>query len=242
MSTLLDGAERLGMQLSSAQLAQLDQLEAALLEWNKRINLTRIVQHKEVQSKHFLDSLTAALPVLERLKAGEPLRVVDVGSGAGFPGFPLKVAFPAIRLTLVESTGKKAQFLRHAVDVLGLADVLVVAERAETAAAKPEHRDSYDVAVARALGSLPVVVETCAPFLAQGGLLVALRKGDLDAELLDAVPAFKALKMWARSPIPVSLPGLEDGRGLVVAEKFAATPKRFPRRPGMAKKEPLARE
>jgi 16S rRNA (guanine527-N7)-methyltransferase len=240
MSALLEGAGALGISLSAGQLARLDQLQAALLDWNLRVNLTRITEPAEVESKHFLDSLTAAVPLLDPLNAGRPFRLVDVGAGAGFPGLPLKIVFPALRLTLVESIGKKAAFLRHVVELLQLEGVEVVAERSEAAARRPEHRDSYDWATARALGPLPVVVELCAPFLQPGGLLVAQRRGDLDAETLAAAPAFRALKMWTRVPIPITLPCLEDGRGLVVGEKYDATPAKYPRRPGIPEKHPLA--
>src|SRR5919202_1866402 len=197
VSALTDGAERLGIQLGHAQLARLDQLGAALREGNRRVNLTRITDPAEIETRHFLDSLSAAVPLLDRLRTGEALRVVDVGSGGGMPGLPLKVAFPRLRVSLVESVNKKADFLRETVAQLGLADVEIVAERAETAARDPRHRDSYDWATARALGPLAVVVELCAPFLAPGGLLVAQRNGNLDAEIVQAAPVFKALHLWS---------------------------------------------
>ncbi len=239
MSSLVEAAAGLDIQLSDGQLAKLDQLGAALREGNRRVNLTRITDPADVETRHFLDSLSAALPLLDRLKQGEPLRLVDVGSGGGMPGLPLKIAFPDIRVTLVESVNKKADFLRETVAELGLSDVEVVAERAESAAHKPEHRDAYDWATARALGALPVVVELCAPFLAPGGLLVAQRSGNLDADLLHAAPAFKALHVWSRTPTYLELPGLE-GHGLIVGEKYAATPSAYPRRPGLPRKRPLA--
>ncbi len=242
MSALVEGARSLGIELTAGQLAQFDQLEAALLDWNQRLNLTRITTPERIETQHFLDSLTAAIPLLPRLKEGEAPRLVDVGSGAGFPGLPLKIAFPRIALTLVEAAGKKAEFLRAATELLGLSDVAVVAERAETAGRDPAHRDRYDWATARALAVLPVVVELCAPFLAPGGLLVAQRRGDLDREVQAAAPAFSALKTWAQVPVVVSLSGLDDGRGLVVAEKYDATPEKYPRRPGMPSKRPLAKE
>jgi len=244
MSDLVEGAARLEIPLSAAQLAQLDQLGAALREGNRRVNLTRITEPADIETRHFLDSLTAAMPLLDQLRAHAPLRLVDVGSGGGMPGLPLKIAFPHLRVTLVESIGKKAAFLRATVQALGLRDVEVVAERAETVAREPEHRDAYDWATARAVGSLPVVVELCAPFLAPGGLLVAQRSGDLDTQLTQAAPAFKALRLWSRVPIWLDLPGLgADGgrRGLIVGEKYAPTPALYPRRPGIPRKHPLGR-
>jgi 16S rRNA (guanine527-N7)-methyltransferase len=233
-------AQLLGIELGPAQLARFDRFGAALREGNRRVNLTRITDPRDIETKHFLDSLSAATPLRERLGAGEPLRLVDVGSGGGLPGLPLKIAFPALRLTLVESIGKKARFLQQVVAELDLPDVEVLAERAETAARAAAHRDAYDWATARALGPLPVVIELCAPFLEPGGLLVAQRRGDLEAEVLAAAPAYAALKLWARAPIPLHLPGLDDGRGLVLGEKYAPTPARYPRRPGVPRKRPLA--
>src|SRR5207302_10734693 len=128
--SLVENAARLGIELSDAQLARLDQLGAALREGNRRVNLTRITDPAAIETRHLLDSLTAALPVLERARAGEALRLVDVGSGGGMPGLPLKIAFPALRVTLVEATGKTAAFLRETVSQLRLQDVEVLAERA----------------------------------------------------------------------------------------------------------------
>src|SRR5215831_5689217 len=188
MSALVDGARTLGIELSSAQLAQLDQLGAALREANQRMNLTRITDPDEIETRHFLDSLTAALPLLDRLQSDQVVRLVDIGSGGGMPGLPLKIAFPRLLVTLIEATHKKADFLRDVTEQLHLNDVRVIAERAETTAQDPAHRDTYDWATARALGTLPVVIELAAPFLAPGGLLVAQRGGDLEQQLADAAP------------------------------------------------------
>jgi len=240
VSALVDGARQLGIELSTGQLAQLDQLGAALREANQRVNLTRIVDPAEIETRHFLDSLTAALPLIDKLRAGADLRLIDVGSGGGMPGLPLKIAFPALQVTLLDSVGKKAAFLTEVTEQLKLRDVQVLAQRAETAARDPTHRDAYDWATARALGPLAVVVELCAPFLAPGGLLVAQRAGDLDADLAAATPAFKALKLWTRVPIAIHLDGLGAKRGLIVGEKYTTTPQTYPRRPGMPRKRPLA--
>src|SRR5215471_19327787 len=142
-SSLVEAAARLGIHLGDGQLARLDQLGAALREGNRRVNLTRIIDPREIEVRHFLDALSAAVPVLDRLRSGEALRLVDVGSGGGIPGLPLKIAFPELRLTLVESVNKKADFLRQTVQDLGLSRVEVVAQRAELAARDPAHRDTY---------------------------------------------------------------------------------------------------
>ncbi|HEX8968409.1 MAG TPA: 16S rRNA (guanine(527)-N(7))-methyltransferase RsmG [Chloroflexota bacterium] len=239
MSSLVEDAASLDIHLGDGQLARLDQLGAALREGNRRVNLTRITDPSEIETRHFLDSLSAALPLLDRLKQGESLRLVDIGSGGGMPGLPLKIAFPALHVTLIESVNKKANFLRETVALLGLSDVAVVAERAEVAGRRDQYRDRYDWATARALGPLAVVIELCAPFLAPGGLLVAQRSGDLDAELLHAAPAFKALRLWSRTPIYLDLPGLAR-HGLIVGEKYAMTPQAYPRRTGVPRKRPLA--
>ena len=238
-SSLVDAAARLCVQLGDGQLARLDQLGAALREGNRRANLTSIVDPGSVEIRHYLDSLSAAVPLLDRLRNREALRLVDVGSGGGMPGLPLKIAFPSLRVTLVESVGKKADFLRETIAELRLTDVEVLAQRAETAGRLPEHRDAYDWATGRALGSLPVVVELCAPFLAPGGLLVAQRSGRLEADLLRAAPAFKALRLWSRTPIELQIAEL-PGHGLIVGEKYAPTPEPYPRRPGLPRKRPLA--
>src|ERR1051326_2899744 len=237
--SLPDAAARLGIHLAPGQLAAFDQLGAAVREGNQRVNLTRIIAPVDFELRHVLDSLTAAVPLLDRVQAGEARGLVDVGSVGGMPGLPLKIAFPALRVTLVESANKKADFLRQTVADLGLTDVSVIAARAELAAREEEHRDAYDWATARALGTLPVVVELCAPFLAPGGLLVAQRSGDLDADVQHAAPAFKALRLWSRTPIYLEI-NTPPRHGLIVGEKYAATPPTYPRRPGMPRKRPLA--
>src|SRR5579864_4239086 len=156
--SLVDAAARLGIALGPGQLAQLDQLGAALREGNQRVNLTRITAPADFEVRHVLDSLSAAVPLLDRLRGGEPLRLVDVGSGGGMPGLTLKIAFPALRVTLVESVNKKADFLRSTVAELGLSDVSVVALRAELAGHDLSCRDAFDWATARALGPLPAVL------------------------------------------------------------------------------------
>ena len=241
MSALVEGAARLQIELTDAQLARLDQLGAALREGNRRVNLTRIVDPAEIETRHFLDSLSAALPLLDRLRPGAsraPDRRRQRRRHARPAAQDRLSAAAASRL--VESIGKKAAFLRETVEQLGL-------QRRPGRRRPRRDRRARSGAPRRVrlghrarAGPLPVVVELCAPFLAPGGLLVAQRSGDLDAQLLQAAPAFKALHLWSRTPIWVDLPGLDGQRGLIVGEKYAPTPERYPRRPGIPRKRPLS--
>ncbi len=237
MERLVTGAAALGIRLDREQIGRFRTYHEALILWNRRINLTSIVDDDRVQSHHFLDSLTVASalprPVLQ------DGRVMDVGSGAGFPGVPLKIAFPGLRLALVESTGKKVEFLERLVGLLGLSGVEVLTGRAETLGREPRFRERFDAVLARALGPLPVVAELTLPFARIGGVLVAQRRGDLAREVEEAAPALDALGGGAADVRPVDLPGLADGRALVVVTKIAQTSERYPRRPGAPSKRPI---
>lgn len=233
------GAASFGLDLPDEARRRLARFAALLLDANRRLNLTRIVEPAEVERRHLLDSLTCALPVLEPLRAGAAWRCLDVGSGGGLPGIPLAIVFPALAVTLLEATGKKAAFLRDAVDALGLERASVVAARAEDAARDRAHRDAYDLVVARALAPLDVALEWCLPFVKPGGLLVLPRGGDLAEQRAAGEVAARALAARLRPPLPLAVPELPSGRSLVVAEKLGPTPSRFPRRAGLAAKQPL---
>lgn len=234
------GAARLGIALDQGQLDLMQRFVTLLLARNRQVNLTRIVEPAEVERRHLLDSLTCALPVRDALASGTAWRCIDVGSGGGLPGIPLAVAFPSLRVTLLESVGKKAAFLSEAVAALGLSCVTVRTARAEDAARDPDERDRYDLVVARALAPLPVALEWCLPFARPGGVVVLPRGSDLASQLADGRYAAGQLAGRLREPIPLDDPDLPPGRSLVVADKLGPTPKRFPRRPGLASKQPLS--
>lgn len=225
----------LGISLSAAQLNALERYEQELLVWNQRHNLTAIRQPAEIRIKHFLDSLTC-LPLLRE----KPLeRVIDIGSGAGFPGLPLKIVHPTMQLTIVESVGKKADFCRHVVQTLGLENVQVLCERAETVGQMSAHRQQYDWALARAVAVLPVLVEYLLPLTRVGGSMLAMKGESAPAEAHAAEHAAHLLGGSLRKLHPITLPGVVEERYLVIIDKIAATPDAYPRRVGAPSKKPL---
>jgi 16S rRNA (guanine527-N7)-methyltransferase len=228
--------ERLvGLRLTESQMQAFKRYADELAAWNERFNLTAITEIESIESKHFLDSLTC----LTAMGARPGGRVVDVGTGAGFPGLPLKIVLPRIRLTLVEATGKKADFCRHMVEVLGLDRVEVIHARAEEIGHRPEHREAYDWALARAVAVLPVLVEYLLPLLRIGGRAIAQKGEAGPAEAQAAEPALRLVGGRIRQVIPVELPGVAEPRFLVVMEKAARTPEGYPRRAGVPAKKPL---
>jgi 16S rRNA (guanine527-N7)-methyltransferase len=235
---LFQEAGRLGLSLNAAQLDLFQRYYQELLAWNERVNLTTIVEWEAVQVQHLLDSLACAL-VLPAAARQSPYAIVDVGAGAGFPGLPLRILLPQSRLTLIESVGKKAAFLRHVTALLRLDRVEVLAVRAEEAGRDPAHRQAYDLAVARAVATMATLAEYCLPLVRPGGLLVAQKGREVEEEVSAAGPALQILGGRLREVRPVQLPGLESPRHLVVVEKVQPTPERFPRRPGLPAKRPL---
>ena len=233
--SLGEGAEQLGIALSGDQLQAFEQYSLVLRAWNKRFNLTTIVEPDEIEESHFIDSLTVTATLPEGTSfAG---RLLDVGTGGGFPGLPLKIALPAMGLTLLEATGKKVTFLKNIAAALGLADVEVLQGRAEDLGRHLGHRDAFDVVVARALGSLSVALELCIPFVRIGGLFIAQMKGEIQSQLHEGRGVAALLGSQIEEVIPVDVLG--GRRVLVAVRKFAQTPDKYPRRPGMPAKRPL---
>lgn len=203
-----------------------------LLEWNKKFNLTAITDPAEIKIKHFEDSLSLLqiMPLANQ-------SVIDIGAGAGFPGIPLKIECPEIKLTLLEATGKKVEFLRHITSKLGLSDVQVIKGRAEDLAG--EQKEVFDIAVARAVADLRILAEYCLPFVKIHGFFIAYKEDQVDPEVKTAETAVDILGGKIKEIKKVKLPGSEIVRSLVVIEKVRPTPAKFPRRAGMAKKRPL---
>jgi 16S rRNA (guanine527-N7)-methyltransferase len=235
MEKLKAGAKKLGVELGPAQLEQFEVYYQELIDWNKRVNLTAITDYEEVQLKHFLDSLTVVLA----WQPAKDSRVIDVGTGAGLPGIPLKIVFPDIKLTLLEATAKKAGFLRHIVEKLGLSDVEIVVGRAEEVAHQPRYREGFDLVLSRAVAALPTLVELALPFAAVGGSFIAQKKGNIDEEIGRADRAIELLGGKLRELKRVDIAGLADERYLVIIDKVSPTPAKYPRRPGLPAKRPL---
>jgi 16S rRNA (guanine527-N7)-methyltransferase len=236
METLARDAQVLfNIHLSGRQLMALSVYEKELLEWNQKFNLTAIRDSESIRTKHFLDSFSCVLA----WKASPPNQLIDIGTGAGFPGIPLKILYPNLRLTLVESVGKKAMFCQHMIRVLGLEQVDVIQARAEDLGQNPQHREKYDWAIARAVANLKVLSEYLIPLIRLGGAMLAQKGESGPAEAQSAEESMKLLGGKLKQLIPVHLPSVAEDRYLVVVEKVAATPPKYPRKPGIPMKQPL---
>lgn len=236
MQVLSQFAHRqLGLRLSRSQLSALALYERELVDWNARFNLTAIRDPQEIYIKHFLDSLTCLLAMREATMG----KLVDIGTGAGFPGIPIKIMYPKLQLTLVESVGKKAEFCRHVVKILDLPGVEVIQERAEVLGQDPVYRERYDWAVARAVAILPVLAEYLLPLVRVGGSMLAMKGESGPAEAHRAEHALRVMGGHLRQLMPVTLPGVAEERYLVVIDKVAATPNSYPRKVGVPAKRPL---
>ncbi len=236
METLAQRAQQLfHISLTARQITWLVTYERELLDWNQKFNLTAIRDAESIRTKHFLDSFSCVLA----WGATPPHRLIDVGTGAGFPGLPLKILYPGMKLTLVESVGKKAMFCEHIVRLLGLDGVEVMQARAEQVGCMPEHREQHDWAVARAVASMNVLSEYLLPLVRVGGTMLAQKGESGPAETQAAEKAIHLLGGKLRRIVPVNLPGVVDDRFLILIDKSAATPPRYPRKPGIPVKRPL---
>jgi 16S rRNA (guanine527-N7)-methyltransferase len=238
LSVLRAGAAAMGIPLDDGQIERFALLRALLLEWNARINLTAITDPAEIETRHFLDSLTCALPIPPHLWK-IPQRALDIGSGAGFPALPLAIAFPQWQVTSLDATGKKVRFQQEAVAALGLENVRPVHGRAEELIRQPGERSRYQFVTARAVAALPTLLEYCCPFTYTSCRIVLPKKGDLTEELAAGERAAAALGALLHDPIPVTIPPLDDGRVLVVADQMRRCPPQYPRPAGAPTKHPL---
>jgi 16S rRNA (guanine527-N7)-methyltransferase len=238
MEKLKTGAQKLGIHLSPKQIEQFNAYYHELVDWNQRMNLTSITGYEEVQVGHFLDSLAVVLAI-KLPSGGVSSGIIDVGTGAGLPGIPLKIILPGVRLVLLEATLKKAKFLEHLTARLGLDNVEVVVGRAEEVAHDARYRERFDLVLSRAVAPLPTLAELTLPFCVAGGSFIAQKKRDIDAELNSASGAIMTLGGSLREVKEVDLTEFGDRRCLVVIDKVKPTPPQYPRRPGIPAKRPL---
>jgi 16S rRNA (guanine527-N7)-methyltransferase len=236
MRTLMTEIQKYtGSSLTDQQLKAFEIYETELMSWNEKFNLTAIRDAEGIRIKHFLDSLTC----LQVMKPLQNERIIDVGTGAGFPGIPLKIMYPGLKLTLVESVGKKAGYCKHIIDTLHLDHVDVLTLRAEEVGRLSNHRAQYDWALARAVASLPILSEYLIPLIKIGGHMLAQKGESAHAEAQASENALKLLGAELQKIEKVILPGVVEERYLVVIKKTAATAALYPRTVGIPSKKPL---
>ena len=232
---LQKGAESFGIQLTNQQVDQFFEYYRLLVQWNEFMNLTAITEMEEVMEKHFVDSLALS----KAAEVGKIETLIDVGTGAGFPGIPLKIAYPHLRVVLLDSLNKRVKFLSTVIEALGLTDIQAVHGRAEDAARQKAYREQFDAAVSRAVANMASLSEYCLPFVKVGGVFVPYKSGNIEEELKDAGKAVKTLGGTIRRVEKFQLPDTDIERSLVLIKKTERTDKRYPRKAGLPSKEPI---
>jgi len=225
----------IGITLSDEQKEQSDKFYELLVEWNKVMNLTGITEYEEVNEKHFVDSLS----IVKAIDMKNVKSVIDIGTGAGFPGIPLKIAFPHLKVVLLDSLNKRINFLNTVIEELGLENIQTIHGRAEDFAKQPVYREQFDLCVSRAVANLATLSEYCIPYVEKGGLFVPHKSGEIDEEVEQAKKAVHVLGGKLENVIKFQLPGTEIGRSFVVIKKVQITAKKFPRKAGLPSKEPI---
>ena len=234
-NVLTEKVKELSIVLNDKQIQQFEQYYNILVEWNKVMNLTAITEYEEVVEKHFLDSLTIVNAIhVEKIET-----LIDVGTGAGFPGIPLKIAFPHLKVTLLDSLNKRIKFLNEVIDLLELNDIKAIHGRAEDYAKQAEYREQYDICVSRAVANLATLSEYCLPYVKVDGLFVPYKSGEIDEELKSSENAVSILGGKVEEVVKFQLPGTDIGRSFVKIHKIKETKKKYPRKAGMPTKEPL---
>ena len=227
------GLNNLKLELTEKQIEQFLTYYEMLIEKNKVMNLTAITEYDEVIEKHFLDSIS----LCQDYDLSKPVTILDMGTGAGFPGLPLKIAFPEIEITLADSLNKRIKFLDEVIEELGLEKVTTIHGRAEELARNKEHREKYDLVVSRAVANLSTLGEYCIPFVKIGGNFISYKSGEIDEELNSAIKAIKILGGQIKDVYKFDLS--EQKRSFVTIEKMKTTPKTYPRKAGTPSKMPL---
>lgn len=224
-----------GIPLSRNQLEQFELYFQTLVEWNEKMNLTAITEKDEVYLKHFFDSISAAF----YFDLSKPLKICDVGAGAGFPSIPLKICFPHLSVSIVDSLNKRISFLEHLAKILKLENVHFYHDRAETFGQNIKHRENYDVVTARAVARMSVLSELCLPLVKPGGFFIAMKAANAKDELTAGKKAISTLGGKLEKIDPFLLPYEESERNIITIKKIKSTPKKYPRKPGTPNKIPI---
>lgn len=230
-----NGLQQLHIALSEKQMEQFLQYYELLVEKNKVMNLTAITEFDEVVEKHFLDSIS----LTKQLDLHQPLKVLDLGTGAGFPGIPLKIVFPELEITLMDSLNKRVLFLQDVISSLQLENIEAVHGRAEEAARNKKYRESFDLCVSRAVANISTLSEYCLPFVKIGGSFISYKSSTIEDELEDGKKGIAILGGKVKDVYKFTLPESELQRSFVIIEKEKKTPKAYPRKAGTPSKEPL---
>ena len=233
---LLDKVNKLSIELNEKQVKQFIKFYEMLVEWNKVMNLTGITEYDEVVEKHFVDSLS----IVNVVDMNDIHKVIDIGTGAGFPGIPLKIAFPHLEITLLDSLNKRIKFLNAVIDELGLDNIHTIHGRAEDFAKQENYREKYDLCVSRAVANLSTLSEYCLPYVAVDGMFVPYKSGDIEEELNNSKKAIQILGGKIENTFKFELPGTDIGRSFVKIKKLKNTAKKYPRKAGLPSKEPLS--
>ena len=234
---LKDGIRELGLELSKEQLGQFQRFYEVLIDWSERVSLSAVRDEEGVQRRHFLESAALITLLDDQSMTLEDSSLIDIGSGAGIPGIPLKILVPSLRLTVVEVKQRKSEFLHALIEELDLTDITIVSKRAEETARDPQYREQFDFAVAKALAPLRTLVELTLPFVRMGGLVIAPKGRSTEDEVREARVALEMLKGSLRGVEP--LPLADPTQHVIFVDKVLPTPLRFPRRPGVPAKRPL---
>ena len=234
-------AADLGIILSDEMKRQFSKYYEMLVEWNKVMNLTGITEYEEVYEKHFLDSICIVKAFSEKniFLSDTTKKVIDIGTGAGFPGIPLKIVFPDMDITLLDSLNKRINFLNAVIEELGLSGIDTIHGRAEDYAKNQQHREKYDLCVSRAVANLSTLSEYCVPFLKRGGYFISYKSGEVDEELKDAKKALSLLGGKSEKVVKFKITETDIGRSFVIINKIKSTPGKYPRKAGLPSKEPL---
>lgn len=235
MNKFIKNCDDMGIKLSAEQLQQFTDYYDLLIEWNLFMNLTGITDFDEVLKKHFEDSLA----IVKVISISEYQSVIDIGTGAGFPGIPLKIAFPHLNVVLLDSLGKRVKFLNHVIEKLGLENIEAVHARAEDFAKNVDNREKFDIAVSRAVANLSSLSEYCIPYVKSGGYFISYKSGKIEEELEQAKKAIHVLGGETEKVEKFTLAESDMERSLVVIRKIKPTSKKYPRKAGMPSREPI---